>query len=175
MIEFLKKHRHYGTASLFAMLAASAVLDWLPLSHGLLKTFGYLLMPLTMVGIIVTRAHDRGGLCEDCAKVTPLDPQAAVDRHRPWLKSFHTLHDSQKRFAIGAYTFLALIVVSALIFKPYTVGATLTTDFTCLVVALLLLSSTMHRRLMPWCPWCHWDGHGEHERTPDVPKVPVGA
>lgn len=175
MIGFLKKHRHYGVRSLFVLLAASAVINWLPLSHGVLKTLGYALLPLTMIGIVVTRSHDHSGMCPDCASATPLDPQEAVDRSRPWLRVFHLIHDSSKRFMIGAYVYLGLLVGSAVVFDNYSVGSNVTTDMACLVVGLMLGSSTVHRRLHPWCPWCHWEGHGDHEPSPDVPKVPADA
>lgn len=176
MIGFLKKHRHYGMRFLFVLLAASAVVDWLPLSYGVHKIVSYAFVPLVVAGILVNRLHDYGELCEQCAEETPLNPEKAVKRNRPWLKSFHSIYDDRRRFTIGSYVFLGLIVVSAIIFPQYSVGSSITTDLTAAVVAVLLLSNVSHRRLMPWCPWCHWGGDGRHEESPVVdPNVPVGA
>lgn len=101
-------------------------------------------------------------LCERCIAATPLDPQKAVNRWDRLLRVYHS-----KKVLIG----MTISVVAWFFTAPWVAGhhwwGNAISLVALLVIAVILTTSHVHRRLYPWCPYCRWGGRGDAEVVPD--------
>jgi len=108
------------------------------------------------------RWHGRR-LCERCAKLSPADPQRAVERWRPALRWTHM--ERARGAALGLYL-VVIVLEAAWDMDGYRRYADIA------VVLFIVLTWTVqcaHSLLQPWCPWCNWGHGGEEEVSPEVP------
>lgn len=116
-------------------------------------------------GLMAALAHvARARMCVGCAKRTPLDPQAAIERHS-W--ALFITHLAAHR---PLFTWLWLAGICGLGLAAWAV-----TDVRLfyapwdIVFTLLCYSEWRHHFLQPWCPRCRgdWGDGGDPEVVPD--------
>lgn len=151
---------HHACDILIAAIVAVVVLPVLPLSGLLLLTVPLGLFAIVITSWVLMRQHDRR-LCELCMVSMPLNPaeQAARYRRRFWMA--HT--GAEPRFLLP---YLVVLVSSNFATSP--IGRVCWALIQLSMIYLVLATST-HRRLQPWCPWCRAGGGGT--RADDVPPV----
>lgn len=115
----------------------------------------------TVIGMfLLMRRHDRS-LCEACVASLPLD---AAQRATRMQRRFWTAHaGTEPRYLLP---YLAVLIGSN--FATTTIGRALWAVVQLSMIYLLLASST-HRKLQPWCPWCSGGGGGSD--VDDTPPV----
>lgn len=127
---------------------------------------------VTYATLIVALVHTfRDRMCLHCMRRTPLDPQAAVDRHRWALLAEHVL----ARFPL--LTWAALVAVGAVSYRLVQDSGVkpLYALFDIALVSLCYVG-WRHHHLQPWCPRCrgHWGDGGDPERVPEPDPVAKG-
>lgn len=106
----------------------------------------------------------RARLCVACTKQTPLDPQAAIERHS-W--ALFITHLAARR---PLYTWLWMVGIMALgITAVHVLGVSLFYAPWDIAFTLLCYSEWRHHYLQPWCPYCRggWEDGGEPEVVPE--------
>jgi len=102
-------------------------------------------------------------MCPSCVDQIPLDPQAAIDRHRRALFSAHVIHD-RPYFSVAWLGALALLSMTTV----HVTGVTTFYAFWDLAFLVYCYTAWRHHHLQPWCPFCQgWEDGGEPERVPD--------
>lgn len=116
-------------------------------------------------GLLAALAHvGRARMCVTCAQRTPLDPQAAIERHG-W--ALFTTHLAAHK---PLYTWLWLVGVMGLgVLAAHLTGVRLFYAPWDFVFTWLCYSEWRHHYLQPWCPRCQggWEDGGEPEVVPD--------
>jgi len=130
---------------------APPTLATLAVSTGL---FGFVIATWLMM-----RQHDRR-LCESCAAAMPLNPAEAAGRHRG---AFWLVHRSNKPQYVLPY--LAVLIASNFLTSA---SGRVVWALVQATMIYLILASTNHRKLQPWCPWCSGDGGGEDRPSWDT-------
>lgn len=130
-------------------------------------------MVSTIAALAAEMYHDRK-LCVLDIKAGPLlDPQAAVDKHRPALKLYHR---PRQRWTMTAVALLPLLLPWTRHLNP---GTPVKILFSAMSVAAIISTLRLlralehHRRLHPWCPWCHPRRDKDDDVVAPVPD-PVG-
>lgn len=144
-------------------LAGAGVSLW----TALIGDLGYISVALTLallVSIFAGWKHSRS-LCERCAKNTPLDTDAAIERDGHWLQWAHWHADHVRKATL---IFLGLIILESV---PIKLLSLMTEVALNVLLGALVYCHLKHRVLQPWCPWCRWDGGGDEEASP-VPTPP---
>jgi hypothetical protein len=116
--------------------------------------------------VLIDSQYHHARLCDRCFAAAPLDPQAAVDRWRPVLRTYH------RRGVVLVFLAAAFgwSILSALLVTGayHTAWAYLLHDLPVIVIVTSYWAmSRKHRDLYPWCPWCHWRDGGDEEKAPD--------
>lgn len=119
---------------------------------------------------IAHRHHHR--LCSRCAAKTPLDPAAAVKRHR---RALRYVHRNPKR-VLAVYAGATLIVLISYFWPSPATGLASLLVLISFFVDCSASSYTMlrHRPLQPWCPWCQRRWRRDDEDIPAPQPVPTG-
>lgn len=118
--------------------------------------------------------HMRIGLCEHCARKTPIDPQAEVNRKRRWLRLIHRLTEGKWARWGPLAVILTLAVLSSIKIGEFRVGLIATPLLWVVIVGPAVLLH-IHNPLQPWCPWCRWDEGGDEEPSPEPTPDPSRA
>lgn len=112
--------------------------------------------------MMIDMNYHESRLCERCITVTPLDPQKAVARWDRVLRLFHS-----KR---------TLILITVGIISWFFIGpqvqhhqwwGNVIDVLSLALIAVIVGTMHIHRRLYPWCPYCRWGDGGEPEIVPD--------
>lgn len=120
--------------------------------------------------IYAMAAHHKQGLCERCAKDTPLDPEKAVAKRIRWLRLTHRFADTRWRWlplgvAIGSLA-VGFIQIGSFSFSHIT-----SPIFWVAMLGPAILAH-VHNPLQPWCPFCRWDDGGDSEPSPEPTPDP---
>ncbi len=116
------------------------------------------------VTIMVDFNYHEARLCERCIAATPLDPQKAVNR---WDRVLRISHSKK---ALITMTFLVVVwfFTAPWITAEHHWWGNAINVAALLVVAVIVTTMHVHRRLYPWCPYCRWGGRGgQEEAVPD--------
>ena len=164
---------HWGAQILIGSIAAAIALVVRPLPPE--NPFSVIL-PVSLFAFVIgswllMRQHDRR-LCESCMASMPLNAAELSLRYR---RRFAVAHLASNRPLMIAYL-LTLVASNFVLLDspllPQLVGryvwALLQTT-----MIYLILASTTHRRLQPWCPQCKGGG-GENEDVEAPDPVPTG-
>jgi hypothetical protein len=114
--------------------------------------------------------HQQAGLCEQCAKDTPLDPQKAVNQRMRWLKLTHKLFDTKWRRVVGLLP-LGIALAGWVTIGWFHLGWITAPLFWAAMLGPAVLVR-IHNPLQPWCPFCHWDDGGDEEPSPEPTPDP---
>lgn len=154
---------HYGSQALLLEIAAAIALGSQPIRYTHLGArLAMILAILVLATFVIMRRHDRQ-LCEHCVSEIPLDLERAAHRAR---FRFWMAHEGCRIHFVVPY-FAVLIATN---FLPGDFGRLIWAFAQSTMVYLIMASST-HRKLQPWCPWCKGDGGGDHILDPD-PLLP---
>ena len=157
---------HWASQFLIGAILAAIALRLNPISptDPLALLLPLMLMVIVLASWLRMREHDRR-LCERCMSSLPLSPSDSAVRYR---RRLTTVHLAAKKSLVAAY--IAALIGSA--FLPGALGLWIWATIQSSLI-YLVLSSTTHRRLQPWCPSCRGDGGGDHRVSPD--PVPHGS
>lgn len=142
---------------LWFIAAGSAVLE---VFVGDLGSFSGAMTLALLVSIVAGWKHTRS-LCERCAKNTPLDTDAAIERDGYWLQWAHWHADHPRKAALILF---GLIGLECMPFRPLSVSANVVLS---ILLGALVFCQLKHRVLQPWCPQCRWNGGGDEEVAPE--------
>lgn len=168
---------HYsliGDPYTYPLLIGALIIEWwAPL--GLLTAIISVITTAAVVVLIVgtmwpQRAHDRN-LCLRCLNASPLlDPQGAVDRHRPKLALFHNRRRGGLLLAAGLLPLgVALVTGVRNLDFGWKIVATAAAVAGTFAMVHTSRCALLHRRLHPWCPWCP-HGRGDHDHPAVQPQ-----
>jgi hypothetical protein len=156
---------HYSQFFLLAL--APFLIAWLVAGvpdSGLIDMAADVAWAAWLVTMLADTFYHQNRLCERCIRVTPLDPQAAVDRWRPALRAVHS-----PRLGIASVAVFAAFALGSALVPSHSLEKRLIALPVLAVIAGWFTAQYKHRRLQPWCPWCHWDDGGDEELVPDNP------
>lgn len=164
-----------------AMVASGVTSAVIPVGSTLGWAFS-LVYVAVIFGAVACNVFAHGGtrLCERCVRADPLDPQAAVERDRIWLKIFHrvsrhvVLHIRSTHVPLPTSFFALLLFCLAaqlairLIFDPGKQAMAFVSLLTVTIpLASVLWATHRHNRLKPWCPFCRRDDGGDEVEAPE--------
>lgn len=118
------------------------------------RSLGLSLALLVIATWMLMRQHERR-LCEQCVAEIPLDVERAAEKAR-W--RFRLAHAGARPSFVVPYLGFLL----ATNFIPTAEGRLIWAAAQ-LTMIYLVLASTTHHKLQPWCPMCREDGGGDHE------------
>jgi hypothetical protein len=167
-----------------AMIASGVVSTLLPVGSALSWTFGLVYTAVIFGALACDIFVHSSNLCERCIQAVPLNPQAAIDRDRMWLKFFHRF-SSHAHLRIRATSvpvptgLLSLLLIGMavqlairLAFDPDKQMTTVVGLVTVTIpLACAFWSGYRHNRLQPWCPLCRRDDGSEVEAPDPDPSI----
>jgi len=163
-----------------AMVASGVASTLIPSGSALSWTFSAAYFAVFFGALACDLFVHMGNLCERCIRAIPLDPQAAIERDRMWLKLFHRtssqiwVHIRSVRVPVPnkllALMLLGTAVLTAirLTFDPgeqalkFVALLTWTTP-----LASIFWATYRHNRLQPWCPFCPRDDGDDRVEAPE--------
>lgn len=154
---------HYSAQALMLEIAAAVFLGTQPIRQtpsG--ASLSVSLVVLVLATWLAMRLHDRS-LCEYCVAEIPLDVEKAAARAR-W--RFWLAHEGSRPHFVMPY-FAVLIGTNFLHGEQGRLVWALAQSS----MVYLVMATSTHRKLQPWCPWCRDDGGGE-DRAPLDPPPP---
>ena len=164
---------HWGAQILIGAIVAAIALVVRPLppQNPLAVVVPTGLFLVVIASWLLMRRHDRR-LCETCMAAMPLNPAELSVRYR---RRFAVAHLAANRPLVIGYL-LALVASNFVLLDssllPPTPARYVWAILQTTMIYLILASST-HRRLQPWCPQCQ-DGGGEGEEAAAPDPVPTG-
>ncbi len=155
----------HAMPTLCVLNLVTSVPAWLDWHAATLRTVTDWVGMAAFFGLFAALGHvARTRLCVDCAKQTPLDPQAAIERHG-W--ALFITHLAARR---PLYSWLWLVGIMVLgIVAAHVTGVRLFYAPWDILFTLLCYSEWRHHFLQPWCPRCRggWEDGGDPEFVPD--------
>jgi hypothetical protein len=151
---------HYASDILIGSIIGVVLLPVAPLPGLLILTVPLALACVVIGSWLLMRQHDRR-LCEQCVLAMPLNPAERAARYKRRFWMAHT--GAEPRFMVPY-----IVVLISSNFATTTVGR-IGWALIQLSMIYLVLASTTHRKLQPWCPWCSEGGGGDH--VEDLPPV----
>jgi hypothetical protein len=151
---------HHASQVLIASIVVVVLVSAAPLPGRLALTVPIALAALVLGSWLLMREHDRQ-LCEQCMLSMPLNPAAQATRYR---RRFWVVHTGAKPQFLIPY-------IAVLIGSNFAIPATgrLCWALIQLSMVYLILATSTHRKLQPWCPWCSEGGGGTH--VDEVPPL----